>query len=861
MRALLIQSPFVQLNTPYPAPYYLQAFFKSQSIPVEVRDHSIGLFERIFSVPALTRIFADAAEVLGSPQGRESRGGAGSQPAYRPEFRKAAFRREAERFLSQAPWWIRSIEPILEILRGKSVEYGHFLTLANGTFPSGPRTDALLAQTLGESGEAPGRYSGTLNDRRIASALLADLADFITAVLDPTFSLIKYADSLAASVRSFSTVEGALDGYILRTFYGPLCQEEWKALDPGPGTPNGNGEPTILAFTLPFPGTLVGALFAARSARAYGNEALVTIAGGGYVNTELRSIRAKRLFDYFDFLCFDRGYGALSDILRVLRRVDPSRRSRGRAYFFPPQDRPLYKTLYRSPLTGELVGNCDGFPEREGTTENHRESGTPAPETALETAQGFDELERRLSTTLFPDYSAVDFSRYILAVDDENPMHRLWTEGRWLKAYLAHGCYWHACAFCDVQLDYIRGFSPVNVEALFNHLANQAKRTGIRGLHLVDEAAPVASLVRLAELNRAAALPLVFWGNIRFERDFSPDTAALLAAGGLIAVSAGIEVATPGGFKRLGKGIGLEQVVRACAAFKEAGILTHAYLIFGYYDQDDQEIIDSAETLRQLFEAGLLDSGFWHKFVLTRHSRIYAEWKRGRHPRLRVEDEAPEDQNPDYFADNDLRFSGESSFDRFSGPLDTLLSRWMAGDTSTPVGSAFPFSVPPPKIPPDTVLQLLDRYARDREEERDRGIGLWVPKIRAEAPEKGDPTEGSPTDKLVFLGSQPMVDGGSTRGKTQGGDTYLRWWWRLEECRIKLSTPQQAQDLRELLIAASGLNGVARGEFQRAWTQILSGSDGPAGDLAPRGTTPAKGHTLDAQLRRKGLVILRRMEE
>jgi hypothetical protein len=867
MRALLIQSPFVQLNTPYPAPYYLKAFFESQSIPAEVRDHSIGLFERIFSVPGLRRIFSDAAEVLGSPQGKELREPTGSRPTSPgPGFHDPAFRREAERFLSQAPWWIRSIEPILEILRGKSVEYGHFLSLANGTFPSGPQTDALLAQALGEFGEPP-EGSDRPSDRRIASVLLADLADFITVVLDPTFSLIKYADSLAASVRTFSTVEGALDGYILRTFYGPLCEEEWKTLEETTGTLNGGAGPTILAFTLPFPGTLVPALFAARSARSHGGVPLVTIAGSGYVNTELRSIRAKRFFDYFDFLSFDRGYGSLYAILRVLRKVDPPHRSPERADFFPLQDQGLYKTLYRSPRTGAIVGSCDGFPERNGTAENKGDSKAAGPDTASETAQKFGELEQRLSITLFPDYSSVDFSRYLLAVDDENPMHRLWTEGRWLKAYLAHGCYWHACAFCDVQLDYIRGFSAVDVDALFNHLVNQVKRTGVRGVHLVDEAAPAASLARLAELNREAALPLVFWGNIRIERDFTPDTAALLAAGGLIAVSAGIEVATAGGFKRLGKGIGLEQVVRACAAFKEAGILTHAYLIFGYYDQEDQEIIDSAETLRQLFEAGLLDSGFWHKFVLTRHSRIYAEWKRGRHPRLRVEDELWDDQNEDYFADNDLRFAGEPSFDRFSGPLDTLLSQWMAGDTAAPVESAFPFPVPQPQIAQDTVLQLLDRYARDRENERNRGIDRSGLETHSEKIEKG--AQRYPTDNLVFLGSQPMVSRGSTSEKktplkdsTKGGETYLRWWWRLEECRIKLSTLREAQELGKLLTAASGRNGMPWGEFQRSLTEILGrSSNASAGGPGPLRATQVRSLSLGAQLRRKGLVVLRGKEK
>jgi hypothetical protein len=383
-----------------------------------------------------------------------------------------------------------------------------------------------------------------------------------------------------------------------------------------------------------------------------------------------------------------------------------------------------------------------------------------------------DEAVKRV----FPDYGEVDFSPYLALVDDQNPMHRLWSDGHWLKAYLAQGCYWHNCAFCDVTLDYIKNFEPVETEALFRHLLDQAERTGLHGVHLVDEAAPLPSLIRLAELNLEAAEPgkppLNFWGNIRFERAFSPGRAALLAAGGLLGVSAGIEVATEQGLKRLGKGVTLEDVVRSCAAFKEAGVLTHGYLIYGYWDEDEQEILDSAEILRQLFAAGLLDSAFWHKFVLTRHSRIYAEWRAGRHPGLQVRDageapleaalpgEAPLGQ-ASRFACNDLAFAGEERFDRYTEALDCLLAAWMAGDTAGPVATAFPGKPPPPTVPPDLILGLLDRYARDREREQ-----------------KNIPPNG----KIIFLGSRPLISQGEQKGA-------LFWRWRLEDRRLRMPPP------------------------------------------------------------------------
>jgi hypothetical protein len=378
-------------------------------------------------------------------------------------------------------------------------------------------------------------------------------------------------------------------------------------------------------------------------------------------------------------------------------------------------------------------------------------------------------------------------------------MHRLWSDGHWLKAYLAHGWYWHGCAFCDVTLDYIRSFAPVDTAALFRHLVEQAEQTGVHGEHLVDEAAPVSSLIRLAELNRDAGLPLTFWGNIRFEKGFTPDTAALLAAGGLVGISAGIEVATEAGFRRIGKGIGLTDVVRACAAFKEAGILTHAYLIYGYWDEDEQEIIDSAEILRQLFAAGLLDSAFWHQFVLTRHSRIYAEGEKGLHRELQVSNDinsnTAKNGGPSIFALNDLSFEGEAQFSKYTEPLDRLLASWMAQSTDSggmvPVMTAFPFKIKEPLVSADLVTDILDAYARERDEGR-RQIS----------------TQG----QVLFLGSRPQISG-------TGKNAALRWHWRLGEHQLKAGT--NAEKITVLLRQASRRKGVTGAEFYKELAGIM----------------------------------------
>jgi len=720
---LLIQPPFVQLNAPYPSLYYLRSFLEQQGYTVQIDDHSIALFHRIFSRPGLERIFADASERLSSG------------PALPPQAESIA-----RRYLSEQDLWLAHIGRLVAFLQGKDREYAHFLALCNNTLPLGPRAEALLAV----------HGYAILPDQAaiLASTMLADLADFITVLLDPTFSLVKYADSLAASIRDFSRVASALDGYIVKTFYDPLLEETWNRY-PNP--------PELLGLTIPFPGCLVGALQAGRSAKHHYGQELPVIAGGGYVTTELRHIRAPAFFDYIDFLAYDRGYGAMQSVLDYLKK--PQTRD---SESIPA----LHHCIYRT-RSGNLAGSADM---------------NLAP---------YEELDRQATEEVYPDYRGISFDCYILPVDDTNPMHRLWTEGRWLKAYLAHGCYWHACAFCDVKLDYIRGYQPVPVEPLFTHLVRQAQETGIRGIHLVDEAAPPASLIELALLNREAGLPLTFWGNIRFEKAFTPDVAALLAAGGILGVSGGIEVASEAGFKRLGKGIGLKDVVWSCAAFKEAGILTHAYLIYGYWDQDEQEIIDAAETLRQLFAAGLIDSAFWHKFVLTRHSRIYRELEQGRHRNLIVVDE-PSKNPSDFFADNDLRFKGEDRYDRYTQSLDRLLAEWMQGTTDRPIQQAFPFTMPSPSIPRDRVQDLLEAYLAHKEAaslppEIPQSSGTNLPSSGLQGKptiEIGASAASASELRALFLGSRPWLSSKKTTWS-------LTWRWNFSEWVIQITGPKQ----------------------------------------------------------------------
>ncbi|MBO7419580.1 MAG: radical SAM protein, partial [Spirochaetaceae bacterium] len=419
-------------------------------------------------------------------------------------------------------------------------------------------------------------------------------------------------------------------------------------------------------------------------------------------NTELRDAKDAKLGNYIDGFSYDRGYGA-------------------------------YKCLFEN----------SGAPQQIAQTAQQlykfrlfRKDGVIEP---LWQDEKMEQFEAEITAKIVPDYSDIDFSRYPRVCDDKNNMHRLWTDGAWIKAYLAHGCYWHKCAFCDTKLDYVCGYKSVDVARLYEGLLETAKSKNIYGIHFVDEALPPVSLMKFGLLNAQNGNSLYFWGNVRFEKAFTKDLAALLSWCGLGGVSAGLEVATGSGLESINKGTDVESIVSACAAFKEAGVLVHAYMIYGFWNDTPQTIIDSMETLRQFFEAGLLDSAFWHKFVLTANSTVFSKWQKGEQPDLHPI--IPEKKS--IFANNNLHFKGENKYDKFGVPLENALDSWMHGEKiEMKVTKWFDFDVPSPTVPKDYIEKCIKKYEHES----------TVFERRLEKNLEG----------LFWLGSNPVKTGGGT---------------------------------------------------------------------------------------------------
>lgn len=669
MNVLILQPPVLQCNTAYPSGAYLSAFFKGLNCNTKWIDLNILLFDEIFSRAGLEKLFELASEnALKTAEKAEKNGDEAT-----------AF--NLRRYVSEKSLWINWIEKIKSMLLGKGIENAHRFCFG-AYVPRGSRMENYLSNL---------DHDLTTDDvRSLASFALADLADFITIAFDKNFSLIRYAESLTVSESSFSEIEKGTESPVIKHFYEPLLGRLFSGNRPF--APDFDlSQKTLVCISVPFPGTFAAALATGRFFKEHFADSAYVSMGGGFVNTELRETKEAALAKYTDALCFDRGYASYKALLENLNTEN-----RAGA---------VYKLR-------QFVSS--------GNNLSVVEEATPSKEDLL--------YEKQITSTLIPDFSDIDFSVYPRMIDDRNPMHRLWSDGAWIKVYMAHGCYWHKCAFCDVTLDYVCSYQPVDIKKLYEGIYDQCVKKNIFGIHFVDEAMPPQLMVEFAKENIKHGSPLTWWGNIRFEKYFTRDTADFLAYGGLIGVSAGLESATGNGLTAIHKGTDLESIVSACCAFKEAGILVHAYMIYGYWWEKPQDLINSMETLRQFYENGLLDSSFWHKFVLTRHSRVYNEWKEGL-----IKDIKPlenSSKKTPLFAKNGLHFEGEKSSEKYGNALSFSLEQWMHGrGIEKNVQKWFNFPVPSPTVKRDFIKNLIECYEHKRDKRFSSASGKEENKI------------------------------------------------------------------------------------------------------------------------------------
>ncbi len=634
MKVFLLTPPFTQLNTAYPATAYLKGFLNTLSYPSHQCDLGLEVILDLFCAKSWKKLF-DLAEKEKDQCSENSR-------------RILALRRQYE----------QTIDPVIQFLQHKDPTLAHSICSGN-YLPEASRFDQVA-----DFEWAFGAMGIQDKARHLATLYLEDVSDLIIETIDPHFGFSRYAERLGRSAYEFDELyqeindgETFIDKITLRLLKEKLEKEA----------------PELVVISVPFPGNLYSAFKCAQFIRKK-YPAIKIALGGGFPNTELRSLKDARVFEFFHFVCLDDGEVPLENLLQYL------------------QGKRALENLKRT------------FVCIEGK---------------VEYINGSKQADYKQKDVGTPDYSDLLLNKYLSVIEMANPMHRLWSDGRWNKLTLAHGCYWAKCTFCDISLDYIKIYEAASAKIIVDRIEEVMQQTGQTGFHFVDEAAPPALMKEVALEILRRRLTVVWWTNIRFEKSFSADLCRLLAAAGCIAVSGGLEVASDRLLELIDKGVTVEQVARVTRNFTEADIMVHAYLMYGYPTQTEQETIDSLEMVRQLFQAGIVQSGFWHQFAMTSHSPVGMFPEKFKVKKL--------NESEGSFANNDLLFEDpvNCKHEDFSEGLKKSLFNYMHGVCfDFPLQEWFDFKVRSTTIPKSYIKKALKKVRE--EEPRSSAKVLWL---------------------------------------------------------------------------------------------------------------------------------------
>ena len=614
----LITPPFTQLNTPYPATAYIKGFLNTKGIPSVQADLGIEVTLAIFNKEGLTKLF---------------------KAIHSKEWELSP---NAQRILALENNYINTIDQVILFLQGKLDTIAHLI--CSRTFL--PEADAF--DQMDDLDWAFGAMGKQDKAKHIATMYLEDLGNLIKETIDPYFGFSRYAESLGRSANTFDELYAALNAPVtyLDTILLEILEQHIQKV-----------QPKLVCISVPFPGNLYTSLRCGQWIKQH-HPTIKVAMGGGFANTELRSLSDARVFEFYDFITLDDGE---TPIELLIKHIDGK---------IEVQDLKRCFTLLNGVVTYI--------------------NGSIQP----------DYKQHQLGT---PDYEGLWLDQYISVIELVNPMHSLWSDGRWNKLTMAHGCYWGKCTFCDISLDYIKTYEPATASLLADRMELMIAQTGQNGFHFVDEAAPPALMKALAIEIIKRKLVVSWWANVRFEKSFTQDLCILLKASGCIAVSGGLEVASDRLLELIQKGITVAQVARVSKHFNDAGIMVHAYLMYGFPTQTVQETVDSLEMVRQLFETGILKSAFWHLFTMTAHSPVGL---------------APENfkvkkvsESIGSFANNDIAHIDTSGANHeiFGYGLKKAILNYMHGACfEFPLQKWFEFKIPKTSIAPNYIQTQLD---------------------------------------------------------------------------------------------------------------------------------------------------------
>ena len=693
----LITPPFTQLNTPYPATAYIKGFLNTKGIPSVQADLGIEVTLALFNKEGLTKLF----QAIRS--------------------KKWELNPNCQRILALENNYINTIDQVILFLQGKLDTIAHLI--CSRTFL--PEADAF--DQMDDLDWAFGAMGKQDKAKHIATMYLEDLGNLIKETIDPYFGFSRYAESLGRSANSFDELyvainapQSYLDNILLDIFEQYIQKVQ----------------PKLVCISVPFPGNLYTSLRCGQWIKQH-HPSIKVAMGGGFANTELRSLSDPRVFEFYDFITLDDGEAPIEILID---HIDGKKEVHD-------------------------LKRC--FTLLNGVVTYINESIYP------------DYKQHQLGT---PDYEGLLLDQYISVIELVNPMHSLWSDGRWNKLTMAHGCYWGKCTFCDISLDYIKTYEPATASLLADRMELMIAQTGQNGFHFVDEAAPPALMKALAIEIIKRKLVVSWWANVRFEKSFTRDLCLLLKASGCIAVSGGLEVASDRLLELIQKGITVAQVAKVSQHFNEAGIMVHAYLMYGFPTQTVQETVDSLEMVRQLFETGVLKSAFWHLFTMTAHSPVGLAPEKYKVKKV--------SNAVGTFANNDIAHidTTGANHEIFGYGLKKAILNYMHGTCyEFPLQKWFEFKIPKTSIAPNYIQTQLDGVEVSPSNYKAIWIGLMPTATIVQRSKKGSKWEEM---NLCFETNQNTI---SIHVAPQKGNWFIQL---LEKIKVDTSLGMSLVDIK-----------------------------------------------------------------
>ena len=277
-KILLLTPPFVQLNTPYPATAYLKGFLNTLNYESFQADLGIEVILAVFSKKGLTQLFE------------------------KTENAPLSISENSQRILALKDNYIATIDPTIRFLQHKNP------TLALAIADRNYLPEAARFAQLDDLDWAFGLMGTHDKARHYATLYLEDLGDLIAELIDDNFGFSRYAERLGRTATHFEPIDKALrapNSYISDILVELLEHKIQIA------------QPDIVCLTVPFPGNVFGAFKIGQYIKTQYPDIKI-IMGGGYCNTELRTLSDERVFDYIDFVCLDDGELPLKLLLEHL---------------------------------------------------------------------------------------------------------------------------------------------------------------------------------------------------------------------------------------------------------------------------------------------------------------------------------------------------------------------------------------------------------------------------------------------------------------------------------------------------------------------------------------------------------------